>query len=652
MTSPDLTQANIDKIADLFPNVVTESLDADGNPVRAVDFDLLRQELSNHIVEGPQERYRLDWPGKRAAAFTANAPIAKTLRPVREESVDFDTTKNLFIEGDNLDALKLLQESYLGKVKLIYIDPPYNTGNDFVYNDDFAESVEEYLVRSGQVGDSGARLTANTESNGRFHSDWLSMMYPRLKLARNLLAADGVLVMSIDDNESANLRKLAEEVFGPRSFIAQLAIQVNPRGRHLDRFIAKTHESLLVFVRDPLSDAITGVEKDGRMADEYNRVDESGPYRLLGLRNRNQAFNPSTRPNLYYPLFISPSSGRVSAVGSDEFSVQVMPDAPDGTQTCWTWSREKVAAEEALLLAERSGDDWRVFRKDYLHGADGEVAKTLAKSVWLDPEFSNDYGRKSVKKLFGSAVMDFPKSPEFMKRIIDIACGTNGTVLDFFAGSSSMAHAVLDANLGDGGTRRFIMIQLDEQTDEKSEAASAGFATIAALSKERIRRAGVTLKSEAGMLEGTVDVGFRALRVDTTNLADTATAADDLVQTALIDAVSSVKPDRTGEDLLFQVLLDWGLELTMPIKKETIDGFEVYDVEEGALILCTRPREARDSSLSLSLSLSLSRAAAAIAERQALRVVFLDEDFADDAERINVGQVFSERSPHTEVKTI
>ena len=603
MTSPDLTQANIDKIAELFPNVMTESLDADGNPERAVDFDLLRQELSGHIVEGPQERYRLDWPGKRAAAFAANAPIAKTLRPVREESVDFDTTKNLFIEGDNLDALKLLQESYLGKVKLIYIDPPYNTGNDFVYNDDFAESTEEYLIRSGQKDESGTRLTANAESNGRFHSDWLSMMYPRLKLARNLLAHDGVLVMSIDDHESASLRKVSEEVFGPRSFVAQLAVQVNPRGRHLDRFIAKTHESLLIFVRDPSSEAITGVAKDGRMADEYGRVDERGPYRLLGLRNRNQAFNPSTRPNLYYPLFISPASGEVAVASSAEFSIQVLPDAPDGTQTCWTWSREKVAAESELLVAERSGDDWRVFRKDHLHGADGEVAKTLAKSVWLDPEFSNDYGRRSVKSLLGSAAMDFPKSPDLMKRILEIACDSNGIVLDFFAGSSSMAHAVLDANFGDGGTRRFIMVQLAEQTDTKSEAASAGFNTIAELSRERIRRAGARLKNEAGLLENSVDIGFRALQVDTTNLADTTVTADDLVQTALADAVGSVKPDRTGEDLLFQVLLDWGLELTMPIKKETIDGFEVYDVEEGALILCTRPREARVSSLSLSLGL-------------------------------------------------
>ncbi|WP_235881336.1 site-specific DNA-methyltransferase [Mycolicibacterium vanbaalenii] len=281
MTSPDLTEANIDRLAELFPNVITEKLDADGNPKKAVDFDLLRQELSDHVVEGPQERYRLDWPGKREAAFAANAPIAKTLRPIGEESVDFDNTKNLFIEGDNLEALKLLQESYLGKVKLIYIDPPYNTGNDFVYDDDYAETADEYLLRSGQTDHNGAKLVANLESNGRFHSDWLSMMYPRLKLARNLLSDDGVLVISIDDNESANLRKIGDEILGAGNFVAQLAVQVNPRGRHLDRFVAKTHESLMVFVRNATADSIAGVAKEGRMADEYQRSDERGRHRLL-----------------------------------------------------------------------------------------------------------------------------------------------------------------------------------------------------------------------------------------------------------------------------------------------------------------------------------------------------------------------------------
>lgn len=637
--SPDLTARNVEKIAELFPSVLTETLDEDGNPVHAIDFDLLRQELSDHVVEGPQERYQLDWPGKRQALFAANAPIAKTLRPVRSESVDFDTTKNLFIEGDNLESLKLLQESYLGKIKLIYIDPPYNTGNDFVYDDDFAESAAEYLSRSGQVDDEGARLVANTEANGRFHSDWLSMLYPRLKLARNLLSDDGVLIVSIDDNESANLRKIGDEIFGAGNFVAQLAVQVNPRGRHLDRFVAKTHESLLVFVRNAASDAITGIAKEGRMAEEYQRSDERGPFRLLGLRNRNQAFNPQTRPNLYYPLYVSPTSGRVSTIRDSEFTTEVYPDAPDGTKTCWTWGRDRVNADSALLLAEMTGTEWRIHRKDYLHGEDGAVAKTLVKSMWFDADFSNDYGRKSVKDLFGEPVMDFPKSPHLMRRLVEIACGPGDVVLDFFAGSSTLAHAVLMANAADGGTRRFIMIQLDEVPDPKSVAAKAGYPTIAALSRERIRRAASQVSQDAGLMREDLDLGFRALHVATSNMADVLRTPDSTTQDQLTLYTNSVKADRTGEDLLFQVLLDWGLDLAMPITSETIHGEEVFVVQDDALIGCFS-------------DIVTPKVVAAIAERQPLRAVFRDSGFATDADRINAEQIFAERSPATDVKTV
>ena len=642
MTSPDLTSDNIDKIADLFPGVITEIVEGEGDDKvvkRGIDFDLLRQELSDHVVEGPQERYQLDWPGKRGAGFAANAPVAKTLRPIRDESVEFDTTKNLFIEGDNLDALKLLQESYLGKVKLIYIDPPYNTGNDFVYDDDFAESTEEYLVKSGQTDSAGVRLVANTESNGRFHSDWLSMLYPRLKLARNLLSDDGVLIVSIDDNESANLRKIGEEVFGAGNFVAQLAVQVNPRGRHLDRFVAKTHESLMVFVRNALTNAVSGIAKEGRMAEEYQRSDSRGPFRLLGLRNRNQSFNPQTRPNLYYPLYVSPTTGAVSIAQSDEFNVEVYPDAPDGTQTCWTWGKDRVVSDNGLLLAEKTGQEWRVFRRDYLHGEDGEVAKTLVKSVWLDAEFTNDYGRKAVKDLFGQAVMDFPKSPQLMQRLIDIACPPRGLVLDFFAGSSSMAHAVFLANAADGGGRRFIMAQLDEVPDPKSEAAKAGFSSIASLSRERIRRAGSKVVEDSGMMADGLDVGFRALTVDTTNMADVLQTPDETDQQALAGLENSVKSDRSGEDLLFQVLLDWGLELTMPLSVEQVEGHEVFVVEDDALIAC----------FDAEVSPELVRA---IAKRGPLRAVFRDSGFASDDARINAEQVFREVSPSTDVKAI
>jgi len=635
MHSADLTARNIEQLAEMFPAVVTETRDEYGAVKRAVDFDLLRQELSDHVVEGPQERYQLDWPGKREALFAANAPIAKTLRPQREESVDFDTTKNLFIEGDNLEALKLLQESYLGKVKLIYIDPPYNTGHDFVYNDSFAQSSAEYLERSGQKDESGAGLHSNPESNGRFHSDWLSMMYPRLRLARNLLQDDGVLVMSIDDNECANLIRITEEIFGEACFVAQIAVQVNPRGRHMDRYIAKTHESLLIFVRNPRSMAIGGIAKDARMTSEYDRSDLHGPYRLLGLRNRNQAFNPGTRPNLYYPLYVSPEDGGVSTKSSETFRVHVFPDAPDGTKTCWTWSREKVNSENSLLTAEHTASGWRIYRKDYLNKGDGSAAETLSKSLWLDKEFSNDVGRRAIKNLFEKPVMDFPKSPALMKRIIEIACPPGGIVVDFFAGSSSMAHAVFASNASDAGDRKFIMVQIDEDVEASSSAATLGFKTLSELSRERIKRIGL----EIGKEDRRSDQGFRSLRIDTTNMADTLRSPDALTQVELTGLVDNVKPDRTGEDLLFQVMLDWGLELSLPIAREEIDDSEVFSVDDGALLACF----AQEVSPSLINEL---------AARAPLRAVFRDSAFANDSARINAEQVFAEVSPSTDVKVI
>tara|TARA_R110000772_G_scaffold268705_1_gene397764 strand:- start:16429 stop:18372 length:1944 start_codon:yes stop_codon:yes gene_type:complete len=642
MHTPDLTQDNIARIRELFPGCVTEAQGDDGKLRLAVDFDQLRQELSESIVEGPQERYHLNWPGKREALLTANAPIARTLRPCQEESVDFDITKNLFIEGDNLEALKLLQETYLGKVKMIYIDPPYNTGNDFIYEDDFSENSDEFLKRSNQKDEEGNRLIANTEANGRFHSDWLSMMYPRLKLARNLLSNDGVIFISIDDNEVHSLMRVCSEIFGEENFIAQLAVQLNPRGRHLDKFVAKTHESILIFVKDAMNEnAIYGIEKEGRMVDEYNREDERGKYRLLGLRNRNQSFNPTTRPKLYYPLFVNPKDGSVSLIRDDTFTDEVWPDAPDGTKTCWTWGKEKVTNESILLTAEKTADEWRIYRKDYLVGADGELAKTLVKSVWMAKEITNDQGRKVIKDLFGSAVMDFPKSTELLKTLIQI--GTNGKdlVLDFFAGSATTAHAVINQNAEDGGHRKFIMVQLPEPCDEKSSAYKAGFQSIAELSKERIRRAGKK-SIEGEYHEGwNKDIGFRVLKVDSSNMADVYYRPDAIEQGQLKIFTDNIKSDRKPEDLLFQVLLDWGVDLSLPIRKETIQGKTVFFVNEPPydLVACF------DTGVNEDLVKELARF-------EPLRVVFRDTGFVSDAVKINVEQIFKQLSPGTEVKSI
>ncbi len=642
MHSPNLTQENIARIRELFPGCVTEAQGESGQLRLSVDFDQLRQELSESIVEGPQERYHLNWPGKREALLTANAPIARTLRPCQEESVDFDITKNLFIEGDNLEALKLLQETYLGKVKMIYIDPPYNTGNDFIYEDDFSENSDEFLKRSNQKDEEGNRLIANTEANGRFHSDWLSMMYPRLKLARNLLSDDGVIFISIDDHEVHSLMRVCSEIFGEENFIAQLAVQLNPRGRHLDKFVAKTHESILIFVKDAMNEnAIYGIEKEGRMVDEYNREDERGKYRLLGLRNRNQSFNPTTRPKLYYPLFVNPKDGSVSLIRDDTFTDEVWPDAPDGTKTCWTWGKEKVTNESILLTAEKTADEWRIYRKDYLVGADGELAKTLVKSVWMTKEITNDQGRKVIKDLFGSAVMDFPKSTELLKTLIQI--GTNGKdlVLDFFAGSATTAHAVINQNAEDGGHRKFIMVQLPEPCDEKSAAYKAGFQSIAELSKERIRRAGKK-SIEGEYHEGwNKDIGFRVLKVDSSNMADVYYTPDAIEQGQLKIFTDNIKSDRKPEDLLFQVLLDWGVDLSLPIRKETIQGKTVFFVNEPPydLVACF------DTGVNEDLVKEL-------AQLEPLRVVFRDTGFVSDAVKINVEQIFKQLSPGTEVKSI
>ena len=638
--TPDFTEANIAKIAELFPNCVTEAKDDQGNIKKAIDFDQLRQELSDHVVDGPRERYHLNWPGKRAALLAANAPIAMTLRPSRKESVDFDTTKNLFIEGDNLDALKLLQETYLNKVKMIYIDPPYNTGKDFLYDDNFAEDSSNYFERSQQHDEDGRRLVANSETNGRFHSDWLSMMYSRLRLARTLLADDGVLFVSIDDHELDNLLKICDEVFGADNFIAAIGVQVNPRGRHLDRFIAKTHECIAVFTKSNTNPhALAGLTKSGRMLDEYDKEDGIGKYRLLGLRNRNQAFNPSTRPNLYYPLYVDSAGKTVSTLKSQQHLDEVLPITTDGVKTCWTWGKEKVEREGSILIAEKTAGEWRIYRKDYLDGEDGSTATTMPKSLWTDKEFNNDYGRKVLKELFGQSLMDFPKSVQLLEQIVRIGCSDSGIVMDFFAGSATTAQAVMTVNATDGIERSHIMVQLPEECKADSSAMQAGFATIAELAKERIRRAGKKIKEEAGLNGQKLDIGFRVLKVDSSNMKDVYYTPDAVDQLRLLGDVDNIKDDRTDEDLLFQVLLDWGVDLTLPITAEPIGGKNVYFVDDNALAACFEP--GIDEAFIKEL-----------ANRKPLRVVFRDIGYGSDATKINVEQIFKLISPTTEVKSI
>ena len=640
MTSPDLTDANIDKLAELFPTVVTESVDADGNVKMAVDFDLLRQELSDHLVDGPQERYRLDWPGKRAAAFAANAPIAKTLRPVRDESVDFDTTKNLFIEGDNLDALKLLQESYLGKVKLIYIDPPYNTGNDFVYNDDFAQSATDYLERSEQADEEGARLVANPESNGRFHSDWLSMIYPRLKLARNLLSSHGIICISIDGNEVHNLRKVGDEVFGAANFIGEVIVTANPRGRQSDSYIAGVHDSLLIWARDRSSAVVGGRPLDPEQKGEFSLYDdEIGHYRLLGLRQRGSASRRVDRPDMYFPIYVSPGGEQISLDSTDGWH-EVLPRKSDGTDGRWMWGKDKCRRDGSRLVARwiERRSEFDVFVKDPLVKSGSERRRKF-KSIWDAKGFNNQNGTQEVKALLGGDFMSFPKPVELMREIVLLGAPDGGLVLDFFAGSSSMAQAVMQVNAEDGEQRQFVMVQLAEELDPAGDAAEAGFSTIAALSRERVREAGAQVTQTLALVSQPTDVGFRALVVATSNMSDVLRSPDETNQLTLDELEGSVKSDRSGEDLLFQVLLDSGLELTMPISFEQINGHEVFFVEDDALVACFDDHVDRE-------------VVYAIAKRQPLRAVFRNSGFASDDARINAEQVFREVSPATDVKAI
>ena len=523
MTSPDLTRANIDKIAELFPTVVTETLDADGHPSRAIDFDLLRQELSDHIVEGPQERYQLDWPGKRAAAFAANAPIVKTLRPVREESVDFDTTKNLFIEGDNLEALKLLQESLLGKVDVIYIDPPYNSGVDWVYDDDFVETTRDYLARSGQHDAAGGHLVANTEANGRFHSDWLSMMYPRLKLARNLLKDSGVLIAAIDDGEHSGLKQILDQVFGAQNFLSNVVWQ--GRAKNDARFSAGGLDYMLVYARDRnrlvandvrWKEPKTGYDlvvsavrdawaKSGHDAERATALlrewwrtkpdTEKGLQSYTEIDGEGRAFlrgplaSPNPRANLQYDL-VHPITGKP------------VPMHANG----WRYSREtmdQMLADGRIVFGADETTTPR--RKMFLDEQENQAIRSLI-------VHERASATSAVTTLMGADVFDNPKDTRVLAKWINAVTAENPTavVLDFFGGSGSTGQAVMELNRTDGGQRRFILVQLDEPVSADSVAQREGYSTIAEIARERLRRAGAKLRADSGLLGDALDIGFRA----------------------------------------------------------------------------------------------------------------------------------------------
>lgn len=619
MHSPNLTQDNIARLRALFPGCVTEAQGADGKPKLAVDFDQLRQELSEAIVEGPQERYHLNWPGKREALLTANAPIAKTLRPYREESVDFDNTKNLFIEGDNLDALKLLQETYLGKVKMIYIDPPYNTGRDFVYDDDFSEDADSFFIKSLQISSTGEKLVANPESKGRFHSDWLSMIYARVRLAKSLLADDGVFLASIDDGEVSNLRKICDEVFGEEQFTAQIIWKKRNTPPN-DKVIGAQHDYILLYVKTDLS----GINLRPRSQDQIDRYKNpdnhpKGPWVAGDLTGNVKGGRYSAA--LHYPI-TNPNTGE-----------QFYP-ANNGN---WRFNREKIErliSEDGIYFGKdgKQAPKLKRFLSDVKEGATWT-------SLWDFAPF-NTSGSNEMGEIFNnSTLFENPKPTGLIEHIIELGSSPDAIIVDFFAGSSSTAHAVMKKNSEDGGNRRFIMIQLPESCPQDSEAFKAGYKNIAEVSKERIRRAGQ--KISADLANAGVDTGFRVLKIDTSNMADIHYTPDALNKSELELFVDNIKPDRTSEDLLFQVMLDWGVDLALPISRQTIQGKEVFFVDSNALVACFDAHSGIDEALVKEL-----------ATHQPLRVVFRDAGFKDSAVKINVEQIFKLLSPATDIKCL
>lgn len=635
MHSPDLSQDNIAKLRLLFPSCVTEAWDEVTETMRqVVDFDLLREELGNHIAEGSEERYRLDWPGKRKASALANAPIAKALRPCRVESVNFDSTQNLFIEGDNLEALKLIQEAYLEKIKLIYIDPPYNTGNDSVYRDSFATNLDEYLEATDQVDSDKNRLVANPDTSGRYDSDWLSMLYSRIKLAHRILSQDGVLICSIDDNELHNLRKICDEIFGRKNFVCTLIW--NKQHSQQQGLFKKYHEYVLVYARNA--------------TDLENISGGDGLIQAGALKKISRA-NPASE-------FTFPKGVRF--------------EAPDGTSLKGTFGKaEKVTIVKGQLIAKDrvtiepvtisagwtqkeqmkrhfSGEE--VFDSkgqrvlEFYFNSTGKLKCLKERAKITPPTILPKYGMVSeqsdrLRKLMGDYVFDAPKPVEMISDFISWFTTGDDLVMDFFAGSATTAEALFRRNAIDGSNRRLILVQLDEATPLDSTARTLGFENIADISKERIRRAGKKILADDCHPKWNRDVGFRALKIDTSNMKDVYYRPDELRQSSLIELVDNVKDGRKGEDLLFQVLVDWGVGLTFPIRRETLHDKTVFFVDDNALIACF------DSGITEKLLEEM-------AGHNPLRVVFSDRSFSSDILKINAEQIFLQLSPSTEFKTI
>jgi adenine-specific DNA-methyltransferase len=614
LKTEDIVSSNIDKIASIFPNCVTEGTDG-----KVIDFDLLKQELSHQVVEGTKERYRLEWPGKKEAIVTANIPSTKTLRLVREDSVDFDNTENIYIEGDNLEVLKLLQESYLSKIKYIYIDPPYNTGNDFIYKDDFKRNTQDELVESGQVDEYNNRLLVNPSSSGRYHSDWLSLMYPRLKLARNLLTNDGLIFISIDDNEIDNLKKLCVEIFGENNFISQVIWKSKyGAGAKTNGFI-DVHEYILCFSKNPIESLDSPISEEAKKS--YNKTDEKFEMRGGYFTQPLMTTSMDDRPNLQYSIVHN--------------GVEIKP------RKQWVWSKERlekaIENNEVVFSIQKDGT-YSVRSKQYLIDEHGKERKGKPISV-LNGPFTQE-GTSEIKELFGENIFGFTKPVSLIEYLLSFTVNQSdlkdAIILDFFSGSGTTAQAVMSKNSKELECMKYILVQIPEPTPSGSDAYKAGYNTICEIGKERIRKAAKKIKEETG---ASIDYGFRVFRLDDSNMQDVYYRPTDYTQTNLELFADNVKPDRTPEDLLVQVMLDWGLSISLKIETKTVTNKQVFIVADNSLIACF------DKEIDEAF-------AKEIAVLQPLRIVFRDNSFKNDTAKSNVKQLLKQLSPNTEMKVI
>lgn len=617
--SLDMHQEDINRLKKIFPEVLTDG--------EKIDFDKLKDLLTEEIDDSP-ERYNFTWNGKRQAIKQANTPTTGTLLPKKEKSKDWDTTQNLYIEGDNLEVLKLLQKSYAGKVKVIYIDPPYNTGHDFVYKDDFKDSIDNYLEQTGQVDDEGNKLTTNTESNGRFHTDWLNMMYPRLRLAKNLLSPSGIISISIDENEIDNLKKIMNEIFGEKNLVGHITVVNNPRGRSQDKYIATSSEFLLLYSKTQLPAGSVSVDKDNDdIEKDYPEEDTFGKFRLLELRNTHRDFGKFNRPNLYYPFFVS-HDGNVSLKRNSDSDIPVYPDWNDGFEGCWTWSYKKSQGNINNVVAKLISGNWKIYRKSY-----AEKAKKQLKSVWNDKTFYTDKGQSIVSNLLGTKekVFQSPKSLDFIRQIIKMSGHVKDEiVLDFFSGSATTAHAVMQQNADDGENRKFIMVQLPEKTEEDSSAYKDGYKTIPEIAEERIRRAGDKILNENP--DSSIDVGFKVFELAKTNMQQwdsNPEKFDEQLDAYEVMEGNNFVSGRTSEDVVYELLLKQGLELTDPIEKKTIDKADVYVIDHGALYIIL------GTGFNDNLANFIVQDNSAFS-KELITVIFQDVGFEDDSDKLNV----------------